>query len=222
MVRFELRALFWIRISFRYTAICKPLLYQRKKMNKIPQVDIAASFLLGIALQVPRVFSYEFNGDAITLKETFRDNIMWEVYLIFSEILVRLGPTILLIGLNIAIIRQFNLSIRRKKRLRARRFVQRTSSKLLRRSSGFFHSAKLDLPTNQSKRLQRNTSDYFPEIFNKEKKMSRCVIGIQNVCRYLFSNVKKFFLLFCQQKTWTFSFLRYEATKEESVEGISM
>ena len=222
MVYFELRALFWIRISFRYTAICKPLLYQRKKMNKIPQVDIAASFLLGIALQVPRVFSYEFNGDAITLKETFRDNIMWEVYLIFSEILVRLGPTILLIGLNIAIIRQFNLSIRRKKRLRARRFVQRTSSKLLRRSSGFFHSAKLDLPTNQSKRLQRNTSDYFPEIFNKEKKMSRCVIGIQNVCRYLFSNVKKFFLLFCQQKTWTFSSLRYEATKEESVEGISM
>ena len=182
MVHFELRALFWIRISFRYTAICKPLLYQRKKMNKIPQVDIAASFLLGIALQVPRVFSYEFNGDAITLKETFRDNIMWEVYLIFSEILVRLGPTILLIGLNIAIIRQFNLSIRRKKRLRARRFVQRTSSKLLRRSSGFFHSAKLDLPTNQSKKLQRNTSDYFPEIFNKEKRMSRYVKFFSTFC----------------------------------------
>ena len=56
--------------------------------------------------------------------------VFWMTYKICCEILVRLGPTVLLIAMNVAIIRNFNLSVRRKKKLKASKFVKRTSSQL--------------------------------------------------------------------------------------------
>jgi hypothetical protein len=55
---------------------------------------------------------------------------IWFAYLIIVELLVRLGPIVVLITLNV--------SIRRRKKMRATRFVQRTSSKLFPKSSKFF------------------------------------------------------------------------------------
>lgn len=63
---------------------------------------------------------------------------IWFAYLIIVELLVRLGPIVVLITLNIFMIRDFNVSIRRRKKMRATRFVQRTSSKLFPKSSKFF------------------------------------------------------------------------------------
>ena len=73
-------------------------------------------------------------------------SLFWILYKIFCEILVRLGPTVLLIAMNIAIIRNFNLAVRRKKKLKATKFVQRTSSKLFpkelfpKRNASFFEA----------------------------------------------------------------------------------
>ena len=65
----------------------------------------------------------------------------WITYKICCEILVRLGPTVLLIAMNVAIIRNFNLSVRRKKKLKASKFVKRTSSQLFpNRNSSFFEA----------------------------------------------------------------------------------
>ena len=65
----------------------------------------------------------------------------WITYKICCEILVRLGPTVLLIAMNVAIIRNFNLSLRRKKKLKASKFVKRTSSQLFpNRNSSFFEA----------------------------------------------------------------------------------
>ena len=67
---------------------------------------------------------------------------VWKAYLIIIEILTRLGPTVLLIGLNTAIIRAFHESIQRKKILRAKRFLQRSESQLVNKSSKFLRSSK--------------------------------------------------------------------------------
>ena len=67
--------------------------------------------------------------------------VFWMTYKICCEILVRLGPTVLLIAMNVAIIRNFNLSVRRKKKLKASKFVKRTSSQLFpNRNSSFFEA----------------------------------------------------------------------------------
>lgn len=74
------------------------------------------------------------------------DSFLWITYKIFCEILVRLGPTVLLIAMNVAIIHHFNVSMHRKKKLRASKFVQRTSSQLFpselfpKRNSSFFEA----------------------------------------------------------------------------------
>ena len=67
---------------------------------------------------------------------------VWQAYLIIIEILTRLGPTVLMIVLNIAIIRGFYESIQRKKILRAKRFLQRSESQLVNKSSKFLRSSK--------------------------------------------------------------------------------
>ena len=64
---------------------------------------------------------------------------IWLAYLIINELLTRLCPVVFLNFLNIAMIREFNVSIRRRKKLRASRFVQRTTSKLLQKPSKFFN-----------------------------------------------------------------------------------
>ena len=66
---------------------------------------------------------------------------IWMTYKICCEILVRLGPTVLLVSLNIAIIWNFNLSVHRRKKLRATKFVERSSSQLFpKRSSSLFEA----------------------------------------------------------------------------------
>ena len=73
----------------------------------------------------------------------------WKSYIVSQQLLIRLIPTFLLIFMNVAIIRSFNLSIQRKKRLRARKFVQRTSSKLFpKRGSKFFEAVSKATATN--------------------------------------------------------------------------
>ena len=67
------------------------------------------------------------------------DTHVWMAYRIICELITRFGPTLLLIILNVAIIRNFNLSVQRKKKLRASRFIQRSASKLMdHRPSQFF------------------------------------------------------------------------------------
>ena len=78
-----------------------------------------------------KIFTYE--GTKIT------DTNIWRAYKIIREVMVRFGPTLLLILLNVAIIINFNKSIRRRKKLRASHFVQRSSSQLFEnRPSKFF------------------------------------------------------------------------------------
>ena len=52
-------------------------------------------------------------------------SFLWMMYKVCCEIFVRLGPTVLLISMNVAIIRNFNLSVRRKKKLRASKFIEK-------------------------------------------------------------------------------------------------
>ena len=67
------------------------------------------------------------------------DTSLWRAYKIIREVMVRIGPTLLLIVLNVAIIRNFNKSVQRRKKLRASHFVQRSSSQLFdSRPSKFF------------------------------------------------------------------------------------
>ena len=77
------------------------------------------------------------------LKLHLEKSPVWQAYLIIIEILTRLGPTVLMIALNIAIIRGFYESIQRKKILRAKRFLQRSESQLVNnKSSKFLRSSK--------------------------------------------------------------------------------
>ena len=69
---------------------------------------------------------------------SIKNSIIWKSYKIICELITRFGPTLILIILNIAIIRNFNLSVERKKKLRANHFIQRSSSKLMDRPSKFF------------------------------------------------------------------------------------
>ena len=78
-------------------------------------------------------------------------------FIVCQQILVRLGPTILLISMNVAIIRNYNLSIQRKKKLRARKFVQRSSSQLFSREESVFTVETLD-ENIQTNREQRKAS----------------------------------------------------------------
>ena len=66
------------------------------------------------------------------------DTHVWMAYKIICELITRFGPTLLLVILNVAIIRNFNLSVQRKKKLRANHFIQRSASKLMDRPSKFF------------------------------------------------------------------------------------
>ena len=67
-------------------------------------------------------------------KKDLENYPLWMIYLIISEFLVKIGPTILLVCLNIAILRQFNISIQRKILLRTPKFVKRHSSQLFGKS----------------------------------------------------------------------------------------
>ena len=78
-----------------------------------------------------KIFAYE--DTKIT------DTNLWRAYKIIREVMIRFGPTLLLILLNVAIIINFNKSIRRRKKLRASHFFQRSSSQLFEnRPSKFF------------------------------------------------------------------------------------
>ena len=78
-------------------------------------------------------------------------SILWMGYKVCCEILVRLGPTVLLIGINVAIIRKLNLSIHRKKKLRATKFVERTASQLFPKRTSSFFEAQTSKATGENK-----------------------------------------------------------------------
>ena len=81
------------------------------------------------------------------------DTHIWMAYKIICELITRFGPTLLLVILNVAIIRNFNLSVQRKKKLRANHFIQRSASKLMDRPSKFFAPGR--------KKLSSVTYGYF-------------------------------------------------------------
>ena len=116
------------------------------------------SLFIGTVLQIPTVLSFEvkefcclenFTIDEVDIlnkteieciwdgfrKEDLENYPLWMIYLIISEFLVKIGPTILLVCLNIAILRQFNISIQRKILLRTPKFVKRHSSQLFGKSN---------------------------------------------------------------------------------------
>ena len=101
--------------------------------HALQEYDVTISFILGDTL-----CSHLYRIVTLPGLETC---VFWITYKICCEILVRLGPTVLLVAMNVAIIRNFNLSVRRKKKLKASKFVKRTSSQLFpNRNSSFFEA----------------------------------------------------------------------------------
>ena len=97
-------------------------------------------FWVNESSQMPHKHVFNFN---FIFKLHLEKSPVWQAYLIIIEILTRLGPTGLMIVLNIAIIRGFYESIQRKKILRAKRFLQRSESQLVNnKSSKFLRSSK--------------------------------------------------------------------------------
>ena len=81
-----------------------------------------------------RIRGFQSGNQTILVTDTH----VWMAYKIICELITRFGPTLLLVVLNVAIIRNFNLSVQRKKKLRANHFIQRSASKLMDRPSKFF------------------------------------------------------------------------------------
>ena len=101
--------------------------------HALEDFDVTISFIVGQTL-----CTHLYKIEPLPGLETCE---FWITYKICCEILVRLGPTVLLIAMNVAIIRNFNLSLRRKKKLKASKFVKRTSSQLFpNRNSSFFEA----------------------------------------------------------------------------------
>ena len=99
-----------------------------------------------MVLQLPRVMVFEIqeccfhrNFNAILnqteidcvykgkrIEELEKSNI-WMTYRVIREFLNKIGPTIILVFLNVAILREFNVSIERKRLLKGPKFVKRHS-----------------------------------------------------------------------------------------------
>lgn len=85
--------------------------------------------------------------------EGVTDSVIFMIYKIFLQVLVTIGPSMFLVIVNIAIIREYNVSTMRKKKLRASKFVQRTASTLFpKKGSKFFESGS-------NKKSQRSQQD---------------------------------------------------------------
>ena len=56
------------------------------------------------------------------------DNMMWKTYVVLSEMLIRILPCIILVCLNLAMINDFNVSVRRRQQLMATVFTISTST----------------------------------------------------------------------------------------------
>ena len=123
-------------------------------MDQKPHIEIILSLFIGTVLQIPNILYFEVKefccvGNFTTedfdvlyktekeciwegfRKEDLENYLLWMAYIFIHEFLVKIGPTLLLVCLNIAILRQFNVSIQRKKFLRTPKFVKRHSSQLL-------------------------------------------------------------------------------------------
>ena len=72
-------------------------------------------------------------------KKDLEKSAIWMTYRVIREFLNKIGPTIILVCLNVAILREFNVSIQRKKLLKANsrmpKFVKRHSRMELFRKS---------------------------------------------------------------------------------------
>ena len=138
----------------RYYAVCRPIDFQKKRLHQKPHIEIILSLFIGTALQIPNILYFDIKEvcclgnftiedfDALYKteneciwegfrKEDLENYPLWMAYVVIHEFLVKIGPTFLLVGLNIAILREFNVSIQRKKFLRTPKFVKRHSSQLL-------------------------------------------------------------------------------------------
>ena len=138
--------------------MCRPINFQKKKQEEKPYIEIITSLFIGMVFQLPRVMVFEIeeccfhrNFNAILnqteidcvykgkrIEELEKSNI-WMTYRVIREFLNKIGPTIILVCLNVAILREFNVSIQRKKLLKANsrmpKFVKRHSRMELFRKS---------------------------------------------------------------------------------------
>ena len=118
----------------RYISIYKPTQFQRIHTHKNARISIVSSFLGGILVHVPLCFQNTVRpvcsdmNENITISsnttctwrsdENFEvtENIIFKVYLVTSEIILRIGPIIALAILNALIIHKF-LKIAKKRQV---------------------------------------------------------------------------------------------------------
>ena len=152
--------LWYFLLYFRYFAICHPIMYSNSKRKSNPLHEVLGCFFIGILIHTPYCFTSQIEAtDYVLNNKTFcnytsvtykglNESMLWITYVILCQLLIRFLPAILLITLNVFIIRGFNSSlVRKKKLLRPKRkltSLKRSASKLLRKSSSFFN--KRDVP----------------------------------------------------------------------------
>ena len=109
------------------------------------------SFIIGTLIHLPYSFTSEIKAkqclfDGICFYEAvihkgLSESIIWKTYIVLCQLLIRFIPAVLLIILNILIIKAFNLSLDRKKKLLSGRkisSIKRSASKLLKKPSQIF------------------------------------------------------------------------------------
>ena len=150
---------FWYRL--RYFAICQPILYSNSKKRSNPIIEVLGSFFTGLLIHIPYCFTSSIKGPkcyfsnesycnyTAVIHQGLYESSLWKTYVILCQLLIRFVPAILLITLNVLIIKGFNSSLNRKKKLlcgpkRKLSSLKRNASKLLTKPSSFFN--KRDLP----------------------------------------------------------------------------
>ena len=149
-----------LSIFLRYFAICEPILYSNFKKQSNPIIEVLGCFFIGLLIHIPYCFTSSIKGPKCYFNTSYcnytavihkglYESPLWNTYVILCQLLIRFVPAILLVILNVLIIKGFNSSLNRKKKLlcgpkRKLSSLKRNASKLLTKSSSFFN--KRDLP----------------------------------------------------------------------------